>query len=364
MQFSIHENNAAKVARSFTATPPRHFSGYTKSAVLKANSAIITHYYEISIVYDIIVCTVRNLDTHALVAIVDFTKCEGKYITVTKAELFRNGSNYPYRTETHERYLKKYDQIACIVHGAITAGLLFNADTTEPTTPDEDTKTTDMETFTKAYNKAYRHLYQFCGVPSVDDEQRTYCAKFDESWEEIKDIARAFSAYRGDFLTSDRECAAFMIALDKVGTPTTPQDAPQGTESTTGEETHTEGAKAPYSATDGATTEEKTTDGKKITTPANDTRQRGGNTPNGNEITDSRTDGGKTITATTTPPRHACENAPQRTERGRAIETTTPRHKTPSRGKYKATHARTPKFGKVCARTRVPSGALFSAGAG
>ena len=259
----------------------------------------------------------------------------------------------------------------------------------EPENGTQTAKTTDMETFKKEYSRIYSHLYEHEGQPGVDAARRKYSRLFDESWEDIKDIAKAFCTITGDLLTSDRQCAAFMIALDKVGTPTAPQNAPQGVESTTGDQTPTYGHKTPYGATDEATTGEATTDGKKITTdgttdettPASDPRQpdgntiTGGSTPNGNEITSGsrdgntitgNTDGGNRITygATTTPPRTACENDPQRTETGEGIETSTPRHKTPSRGKYKATHARPPKFGKICAGIRVPSGALFSAGAG
>ena len=259
----------------------------------------------------------------------------------------------------------------------------------EPENGTQAAKTTDMETFSQAYHDAYTALYDHCGEPESDSHERYYCSLFDANMDDLQDILAAFAAFRGDLLTSDRACAAFMIALETVGTPTAPQNAPQGVESTTGDQTPTYGHKTPYGATDEATTGEATTDGKKITTdgttdettPASDPRQpdgntiTGGSTPNGNEITSGsrdgntitgNTDGGNRITygATTTPPRTACENAPQRTKTGEAVPTTTQRHKTPSRGKYKASHDRPPKFGKVYARIRVPSGALFSAGAG
>lgn len=225
----------------------------------------------------------------------------------------------------------------------------------EPENGTQAAKTTDMETFSQAYHDAYTALYDHCGEPESDSHERYYCSLFDANMDDLQDILAAFAAFRGDLLTSDRACAAFMLALETAGTPTAPQNAPQGVESTTDDQTPTDGAKTPYSATDGAT------DGKKIitdgTTPASDPRQ-----PDGN----SRTDGGNSITGgkNITPPRHACENAPQGVERVQAVPTTTPRHKTPSRGKYKATHARTPKFGNICAGIRVPSGALHFAGAG
>ena len=96
--------------------------------------------------------------------------------------------------------------------------------TTAKTEPQEGTetaqKTTDMETFKKAYSAAYTALYDHCGEPETDEKERYYCALFDQEAEAIADTVRRFCAYRGDLVSSDREAAAFMIALEAVGTPT------------------------------------------------------------------------------------------------------------------------------------------------
>lgn len=121
----------------------------------------------------------------------------------------------------------------------------------EPENGTQAAKTTDMETFAQAYHNIYTELYNHCGEPETDERERYYCILFDANMDELQPIIAAFAAYRGDLVTSDREAAAFMIALETVGTPTAPQDATQGTESTTGDQTPAEGAKAPYSATGG-----------------------------------------------------------------------------------------------------------------
>lgn len=88
-------------------------------------------------------------------------------------------------------------------------------------------KTTDMETFKKEYSRIYRHLYDHEGHAGVDATRRKYSRLFDESWEQIKDVVKAFYTITGDLLTSDRECAAFMKALETVGTPTATDTRPQ-----------------------------------------------------------------------------------------------------------------------------------------
>ena len=83
----------------------------------------------------------------------------------------------------------------------------------------ENAKTTDMETFKKEYSRIYNHLYDHEGHAGVDATRRKYSRLFDEMWEQIKDVVKAFYTITGDLLTSDRECAAFMKALETVGTP-------------------------------------------------------------------------------------------------------------------------------------------------
>ena len=96
-------------------------------------------------------------------------------------------------------------------------------------------KTTDMETFKKAYSAAYSHLYDHAHSPAVKAKTRIYSALFDEQWEQIKDAAKAFCKITGDLLTSDREAAAFMIALETVGAPTDEETTTDGETTTTTE---------------------------------------------------------------------------------------------------------------------------------
>ena len=96
-------------------------------------------------------------------------------------------------------------------------------------------RTTDMETFKKAYSAAYSHLYDHANTPAAKAKSRIYSALFDEQWEQIKNIAKAFCKITGDLLTSDREAAAFMIALETVGAPTDEVTATEGNATTTTE---------------------------------------------------------------------------------------------------------------------------------
>lgn len=225
------------------------------------------------------------------------------------------------------RYLQKYGSMACLVHGLIAAGLVESAEaptepetsegkedtTTTNTEPQEGTedaqktadKTTDMETFKKAYSAAYSHLYDHAHTPAVKAKTRIYSALFDEQWEQIKDAAKAFCQITRDLITSDRETAAFMIALEAVGTPTdgetatdrettttTPEtDAQRATESaekTADDTTPTAGDTEPQRATQ---SHETTTSRKSITTTTEGTQegaQTAGTSEGGNPHTEQR----------------------------------------------------------------------------
>lgn len=52
-------------------------------------------------------------------------------ISVYSAEILKNGNPNDTRTERAERYLKKYDQLACAVHGLVSSGLLEEAEELE-----------------------------------------------------------------------------------------------------------------------------------------------------------------------------------------------------------------------------------------
>lgn len=190
----------------------------------------------------------------------------GSTICIDDVDIYARGSNYKRRTERSMRYLQKYDSMACLVHGLIAAGLVESAEApTEPETSEgkEDTtttktepmegtegakktayKTTDMETFRKAYSAAYTALYDHCGETETDEKERYYRALFDQEAEAIADTVRRFCAYRGDLVSSDREAAAFMIALEAVGAPTDGKTATDG-ETTTTPETDAQRATEP-----------------------------------------------------------------------------------------------------------------------
>lgn len=255
MLFRIAKENQERAGKAFTVEREKNNFGYKKSGILKPKSNRIMHYYEVDMIdADRIICTVRHKNNDCIVALVWLSGYTPDFIEVDQAELYRNCSNYPYRREYNEKYLKKYDQIACIVHGAIAAGLLFDtveAPTTEETSeagqdtactdtePQEGTETaqkaTDMATFCAAYRAAYTALYDHCGEPATDEKERYYCALFDQEAEAIADTVRRFCAYRGDLVSSDREAAAFMIALEAVGAPTDGETATDGETTTTTE---------------------------------------------------------------------------------------------------------------------------------
>ena len=118
--------------------------GYKASAILTPKNKRLSYSYQIDIIDNTcIVCTVRHIETDTLFAVVKLSNYTTESIEVEHGELYKNCSAYPYRREYNNKYLKKYDQIACIVHGAIAAGLLF--DTAEATTA-EETNTTGQNT--------------------------------------------------------------------------------------------------------------------------------------------------------------------------------------------------------------------------
>lgn len=146
MLFRIAKENQERAARAFTVEREKHNFGYKKSGILYPKSNRIMHYYEIDVIdADRIICTVRHKNTDCIVALVWLSGYTPESIEVDQAELYRNCSNYPYRREYNEKYLKKYDQIACVVHGAIINGLLFDAESDKEPEAVIDTTTTKTE---------------------------------------------------------------------------------------------------------------------------------------------------------------------------------------------------------------------------
>lgn len=74
------------------------------------------------------------------------------------------------------------------------------------------TKNINIEKFTKEFEQEYDFLYE------NNDRVAGYNEAI-EAWESFaenhREFIREFVLYRGDFLSSDREVAAFMFAMEK-----------------------------------------------------------------------------------------------------------------------------------------------------
>lgn len=75
-------------------------------------------------------------------------------------------------------------------------------------------KTFNIHEFLKQFEKEYDFLYDnndnVAGAREAADA-------FDEFLKVHKDFVGEFVRFRGDFISSDREAAAFMFALDSMG---------------------------------------------------------------------------------------------------------------------------------------------------
>lgn len=67
-----------------------------------------------------------------------------------------------------------------------------------------------LERFEKEYDFIYDHDDNIAGVREATDA-------FDEFLKTHKDFVGEFVRFRGDFIFSDREAAAFMFALEDMG---------------------------------------------------------------------------------------------------------------------------------------------------
>lgn len=67
--------------------------------------------------------------------------------------------------------------------------------------------------FEKQFNKEYEFLY---GHNDNVAGYREAVQSFDEFIKIHGDFVGEFAKYRGDFISSDRECAAFMFALETM----------------------------------------------------------------------------------------------------------------------------------------------------
>lgn len=71
----------------------------------------------------------------------------------------------------------------------------------------------NINEFFKQYLAEYEAIYEtqgyICGFDDAVDA-------FDEFLASHQEFVAEFAAYRGDFISSDREAAAFMFALDRI----------------------------------------------------------------------------------------------------------------------------------------------------
>ena len=84
----------------------------------------------------------------------------------------------------------------------------------------------NMEKFCEQFQKEYNFLYDCRGYVAGYDEA---VSAFDRFQSDHADFVREFAQYRGDVVSSDREAAAFMFALDVLddpdGTPSPPEQS-------------------------------------------------------------------------------------------------------------------------------------------
>lgn len=85
-----------------------------------------------------------------------------------------------------------------------------------------------MEKFCEQFQKEYNFLYDCRGYVAGYDEA---VSAFDRFQSDHADFVREFAQYRGDVVSSDREAAAFMFALDVLddpdGTPSPDEQLPE-----------------------------------------------------------------------------------------------------------------------------------------
>lgn len=78
--------------------------------------------------------------------------------------------------------------------------------------------TINIHEFIKQFHKEYEFLYDHDdNVAGFDEAVNAYDETIEES-ENFADFVREFESFRQDWITSDREAAAFMFALESFET--------------------------------------------------------------------------------------------------------------------------------------------------
>lgn len=75
-------------------------------------------------------------------------------------------------------------------------------------------KKISIQEFLEKFNDEYKFLYNNNGTVCGEKEATK---AFDDFVKQHGDFVREFVVFRGDFISSDREAAAFMFALDSMG---------------------------------------------------------------------------------------------------------------------------------------------------
>lgn len=74
-------------------------------------------------------------------------------------------------------------------------------------------KKISIQEFLEKFNDEYKFLYDSNGTVCGEKEA---VKAFDDFAKQHGDFVREFVIFRGDFISSDREAAAFMFALDSM----------------------------------------------------------------------------------------------------------------------------------------------------
>lgn len=189
-------------------------------------------------------------------------------------------------------------------------------------------------------------LYLVCYSDLYTDESETTPAMLPQAAESAEKTADDTTPTAGDTEPQEAtQTAGTTTSRKSITTPTEgTQEAPQTAGTSEGAETttppHTEPPRAAEDATTGHAAGSSITPGNHTTgagsyiTPANQEpgTAAGDHTKPGHAAGKSITGAGKNITT----PRHACENAPERTERAQAGQIHTEHTKSPPRGKTRA----------------------------
>lgn len=72
----------------------------------------------------------------------------------------------------------------------------------------------DISDFLTKFNSNYDFIYDANNLGKEVAGQREATAAFDDFVKQYRDFVYEFVNYRGDFISSDREAAAFMFTMD------------------------------------------------------------------------------------------------------------------------------------------------------